>query len=343
MKIRFTILFGILFTTIVTEVDAQEIEQNSKESKVIISESSLISLTNTLKKFKKQKERSSSQRAVDTLIYSQENNEIPIEVRLLKQDITQLEDQLRRKNAILNEKSNSIPDITRNVQDEKISALQQEVFELKLLLNKMMINEKTPTIISVPVQKNEILNDKLDSLLKVKDSEKIQQRIDSLYIAINDSSEKDSLSVINDISLLKEQLQKLKIELNSYKKNLETKNAEVDISMSFKDYKKQIFFENNRFNIRNTDIITINELVEIISSNDKIDVLIKGFASNKGTPIQNEKLSMLRAESVKKELIRAGVHTSRIHTQYHGIDYGATNEALARRVDINLLVKRSYE
>lgn len=343
MKIRFTILFGILFTTIVTEVDAQEIEQNSKESKVIISESSLISLTNTLKKFKKQKERSSSQRAVDTLIYSQENNEIPIEVRLLKQDITQLEDQLRRKNAILNEKSNSISDITRNVQDEKISALQQEVFELKLLLNKMMINEKTPTIISVPVQKNEILNDKLDSLLKVKDSEKIQQRIDSLYIAINDSSEKDSLSVINDISLLKEQLQKLKIELNSYKKNLETKNAEVDISMSFKDYKKQIFFENNRFNIRNTDIITINELVEIISSNDKIDVLIKGFASNKGTPIQNEKLSMLRAESVKKELIRAGVHTSRIHTQYHGIDYGATNEALARRVDINLLVKRSYE
>ena len=343
MKIRFTILFGILFTTIVTEVDAQEIEQNSKESKVIISESSLISLTNTLKKFKKQKERSSSQRAVDTLIYSQENNEIPIEVRLLKQDITQLEDQLRRKNAILNEKSNSIPDITRNVQDEKISALQQEVFELKLLLNKMMINEKTPTIISVPVQKNEILIDKLDSLLKVKDSEKIQQRIDSLYIAINDSSEKDSLSVINDISLLKEQLQKLEIELNSYKKNLETKNAEVDISMSFKDYKKQIFFENNRFNIRNTDIITINELVEIISSNDKIDVLIKGFASNKGTPIQNEKLSMLRAESVKKELIRAGVHTSRIHTQYHGIDYGATNEALARRVDINLLVKRSYE
>ena len=343
MKIRFTILFGILFTTIVTEVDAQEIEQNSKESKVIISESSLISLTNTLKKFKKQKERSSSQRAVDTLIYSQENNEIPIEVRLLKQDITQLEDQLRRKNAILNEKSNSISDITRNVQDEKISALQQEVFELKLLLNKMMINEKTPTIISVPVQKNEILNDKLDSLLKVKDSEKIQQRIDSLYIAINDSSEKDSLSVINDISLLKEQLQKLEIELNSYKKNLETKNAEVDISMSFKDYKKQIFFENNRFNIRNTDIITINELVEIISSNDKIDILIKGFASNKGTPIQNEKLSMLRAESVKKELIRAGVHTSRIHTQYHGIDYGATNEALARRVDINLLVKRSYE
>ena len=343
MKIRFTILFGILFTTIVTEVDAQEIEQNSKESKVIISESSLISLTNTLKKFKKQKERSSSQRAVDTLIYSQENNEIPIEVRLLKQDITQLEDQLRRKNAILNEKSNSIPDITRNVQDEKISALQQEVFELKLLLNKMMINEKTPTIISVPVQKNEILIDKLDSLLKVKDSEKIQQRIDSLYIAINDSSEKDSLSVINDISLLKEQLQKLEIELNSYKKNLETKNAEVDISMSFKDYKKQIFFENNRFNIRNTDIITINELVEIISSNDKIDILIKGFASNKGTPIQNEKLSMLRAESVKKELIRAGVHTSRIHTQYHGIDYGATNEALARRVDINLLVKRSYE
>ena len=199
MKIRFTILFGILFTTIVTEVDAQEIEQNSKESKVIISESSLISLTNTLKKFKKQKERSSSQRAVDTLIYSQENNEIPIEVRLLKQDITQLEDQLRRKNAILNEKSNSISDITRNVQDEKISALQQEVFELKLLLNKMMINEKTPTIISVPVQKNEILIDKLDSLLKVKDSEKIQQRIDSLYIAINDYSEKDSLSVINDI------------------------------------------------------------------------------------------------------------------------------------------------
>ena len=204
-----------------------------------------------------------------------------------------------------------------------------------------MIKENTPTVISVPVQKNEILIDKIDSLMKVKDSEKMQQRIDTLYIALNDSKEKDSLSVINDILLLKEELQKLKIELNSNKKNLETKNVELDVSMSLKDYKKQIFFENNKFSIRNTDIITINELVEIISSNDKIDILIKGFASNKGTPIQNEKLSMLRTESVKKELIRAGIHPSRIHTQYHGIDYEETNEALARRVDINLLFKRS--
>ena len=72
MKIRFTILFGILFTIFVTGVNAQEIEQKSKESKVIISESSLISLTNTLKKYKKEKEKSSTQVAEDNLSYSKE-------------------------------------------------------------------------------------------------------------------------------------------------------------------------------------------------------------------------------------------------------------------------------
>ncbi len=48
---------------------------------------------------------------------------------------------------------------------------------------------------------------------------------------------------------------------------------------------------------------------------------------------------MQRTESVKKALINKGVHPTRILTQYHGIDYLSTSESLARRVDIELLIR----
>jgi outer membrane protein OmpA-like peptidoglycan-associated protein len=57
-------------------------------------------------------------------------------------------------------------------------------------------------------------------------------------------------------------------------------------------------------------------------------VYLKGFASNKGNPVYNQNLSLQRTENVKKYLVKKGIHPSRILTQYHGIDYGATKEEL---------------
>jgi len=48
---------------------------------------------------------------------------------------------------------------------------------------------------------------------------------------------------------------------------------------------------------------------------------------------------MQRTESVKKALINKGVHPTRILTQYHGIDYQATSNVEARRVDVELLIR----
>jgi hypothetical protein len=53
-------------------------------------------------------------------------------------------------------------------------------------------------------------------------------------------------------------------------------------------------------------------------------------------------LSLQRTENVKKYLVKKGIHPSRILTQYHGIDYGATKEELARRVELSLLSESSF-
>jgi outer membrane protein OmpA-like peptidoglycan-associated protein len=127
-------------------------------------------------------------------------------------------------------------------------------------------------------------------------------------------------------------------KINKPVEELSSKNLTVTVPLN--DYKKQLFFDNNKISLKETDMFVLSEILNLINQHDNLDVLIKGFASNTGSPIYNENLSLLRTESVKKALIRLGVHPSRILTQYHGIDYAEANEALARRVDLSLLKKQ---
>jgi outer membrane protein OmpA-like peptidoglycan-associated protein len=77
------------------------------------------------------------------------------------------------------------------------------------------------------------------------------------------------------------------------------------------------------------------------SNQPKNRCVFKGFASNKGNPVYNQNLSLQRTENVKKYLVKKGIHPSRILTQYM-LDYGATKEELARRVELSLLSESSF-
>ena len=203
---------------------------------------------------------------------------------------------------------------------------------------RLMDENNKSNIVTVPTNKDTKADD-----LKPKNSNNPQQiikhRIDTLYIASQDSNKKDSLAYINQISMLKKQLQEITDKIDKPTSNLAI-DKEITVTLPIKDLKRKLFFENNSYVVKETDLPILLEIANLLKEHENFDVLIKGFASNKGTPVYNENLSLLRTESVKKALVSIGIHPSRILTQYHGIDYAETNEVLTRRVDVSLLLRK---
>ncbi|UQD55040.1 OmpA family protein [Flavobacterium sp. K5-23] len=113
-----------------------------------------------------------------------------------------------------------------------------------------------------------------------------------------------------------------------------------ELMKKFDSFHSEVHFDNNSKAIKESQTKQLDEIVSILKSTDKIDVYLKGFASNKGNPIYNQNLSTQRTENVKKYLVKNGIHPSRILTQYHGIDYAANKEEYARRVELSFIIRK---
>lgn len=104
--------------------------------------------------------------------------------------------------------------------------------------------------------------------------------------------------------------------------------------------KRSLFYDNNAYQINQEHLPALQETVSLMQQHGELDVLIVGFTSKKGTPLYNESLSQHRAETVKKYLMKQGIHPSRIFTEYHGVDYEVTDEPQGRRVELLILIRR---
>ncbi len=62
----------------------------------------------------------------------------------------------------------------------------------------------------------------------------------------------------------------------------------------------------------------IKELADSLKTNPNLDLLIEGHTDDMGNPAYNQKLSINRAETVKKVLIKLGIASSRIQTKGYG-------------------------
>lgn len=308
--------------------------QTSSKSMVFLTEEDIVSLTKTLKKYKKAKKETQS-----TLIFTNEPAaESTVELNFLRQQIEQLENQLETP---VTSKSKVIKKSDRLIEDE-IKELQIEVAELKGMIYQLVnttTNNSKPTAITIPSQKQiatnqpevttpDILNNKNDQLNK---------RIDSLNAILKSIENKNDPNYTAHFENLQLRLQNLKNEITAKKVEPAT-NEEFKIN--YRDYKRQLFFENNSKKVNEAQLPIIDELAQIVASNSSVDIYIKGFASNKGKISTNETISLQRTEAVKKLLVNKGIHPTRILTQYHGIDYQATSESLARRVDIEFLIRK---
>lgn len=126
----------------------------------------------------------------------------------------------------------------------------------------------------------------------------------------------------SQIDALNAQLADSKSENERLKAMLNEKPKEVAMPDSIKQFittPVSVFFNIGKTDVANPkDLVNVEALAKYAKTNNS-KIMVTGFAdSATGTPQINQKLSVKRAEIVKGELIKMGVHADNISTQAHG-------------------------
>ena len=80
-----------------------------------------------------------------------------------------------------------------------------------------------------------------------------------------------------------------------------------------------IFFDLNKSNIRNDQVMTLNRLVSYLRNNPDIKIQLDGYADRAtGTPEINQELSEQRVAAVRQFLVSRGIENARVKTAAHG-------------------------
>ena len=163
----------------------------------------------------------------------------------------------------------------------------------------------------------------------------LQQQLDSLK-RLNTSN---NLAPENqDIADLKAQFQTLESQLANSSDPAERRSLLEDLLAKFKNFKKQVFFANNSDQLSSFDYSYVQEVTQVLKDYPELSVVLEGWASPKGNADYNKQLSMRRAESVERAILDNGISPERIVSSFRGED-NSTTEAMARRVDMSIILK----
>jgi peptidoglycan-associated lipoprotein len=81
---------------------------------------------------------------------------------------------------------------------------------------------------------------------------------------------------------------------------------------------KDVFFEFDRFQIRNDQKAALDENVTWLKANSRVKVSIEGHCDERGTPEYNLALGERRAKAIMNYLVGAGIAADRIVTVSYG-------------------------
>ena len=326
------------------KTQAQQGDVQNSESVIIMSEDDIVSLAMRLRELKK--DYLNKKEIAKAAVASKQKS--TFEVDFLRSQVTQLENML--KGTSVSKDGTTTVYKSNDLNQKELNDIKQDINQLKDLIRQLVSNSKNEVTIIVPptkfetkkeilpvavaVAKEEIeVKEEVEKTLITKENRILKNKLDSLNVLIKNYNETNYSA---DFTVLEKRITELQNELAL--KN-EAPNTYEQLIEKYKGYGKSIFFSNNSASINEEGTIVVAELHKILAKNNTIDIVVKGFASNKGVALYNENLSMMRTESVKKALISKGVHPIRVLTQYHGIDYKATDEN-ARRVEISILVRK---
>ncbi len=108
---------------------------------------------------------------------------------------------------------------------------------------------------------------------------------------------------------------------------------------------KNIFFDVNKYDIKNESQVELDEVVDLMKENPTVKIEISGHTDNVGKPIDNQKLSENRAKAVVTYLTAKGIDTKRLLFKGLGdtkpISDNKTEEGKAknRRTELKVLSK----
>lgn len=269
-----------------------------------------------------------------------------LESERLRLKIEQLEKSLNQEQT--KNKSNSAELASR---DRELSRMRDDIDDLKGNVKSRPRDRNRTNLVVAPIptggnnDKNRAQPVQKDSTF-IKEFSNLNSKMDSLY-AFAKAEKQQQLAIVpqGEINAQDEEaLKEVQLLLAELKKELaiaKSTSSDYDaLYVKFKSYNKAIYFANNATSVNAEGSQAVEELYGLLNENRNLDVVVKGFASNKGNASYNEKLSMQRTESIKRALVQRGVHPTRVLTQYHGIDYNATSAETARRVEITMLVRK---
>lgn len=99
-----------------------------------------------------------------------------------------------------------------------------------------------------------------------------------------------------------------------YKKDIPLQPIEVNASIILKN----IFFEVNKYEITQESQIELDKVVQLLSENPTVKILISGHTDNVGTPASNLTLSNNRAKAVISYLASKGISPARLSSKGFG-------------------------
>lgn len=84
---------------------------------------------------------------------------------------------------------------------------------------------------------------------------------------------------------------------------------------------------------------SISDFLKWAKKDTYTPIVINGWADRTGTSEQNEKVSLVRARSIRNYLVKKGVSADRISFLGCGVDYNATSNKQARRSDVTGIIR----
>lgn len=186
-----------------------------------------------------------------------------------------------------------------------------------------------------------------ETIVPVKTDDKNQKAIWELEKKL------DSLKSVQkedkEMALLKAQFDALEAKLNNQQKvekmpekvvikTQEKRSMLEELLFKFKNFRKQIFFDNNSAKLNTGDLSYLTDVANILKEHSELSVVLEGWASTRGNSQYNKRLSMKRSEAVKSALLSNGIDSKRVISSFQGEDKEST-EAHARRVDISVILK----
>lgn len=215
------------------------------------------------------------------------------------------------------EQNKTMASITDPIVEERDIAIQEAVQISKNMLAK---SELQHIKIIAKADKDKVISDA--NAIKLKELAKVEAIKRAAIVKANEKAEKEIYEInkevesikVNAIYLYNQKIKKAEKKLNSTLVK-DKKNTNNNIAMLLKDNK--IKFGVGTQNLTKNSIIQIKKIASLLKGKNK-KIRVAGYTDSDGSSVLNKKLSLDRANKVKKVLIAEGLNPKNII----GIGYG---------------------